>query len=181
MSYLKTFKFFLLKIKFVFFKNINLPRKGRIPLSSKFDISKKSKCNIKCIEVNENVYIRVRKNANLKIGEGVFFNNNCILTCRKQIEIGDNVIFGPNVMIFDHDHDIHSLNLKDEYICEKIIIEDNCWIGANCIILKGTHIKKNTVIAAGSIVRGIVNENVIYYNKVEKREKKIERGIYEKK
>ena len=34
-----------------------------------------------------------------------------------------------------------------------IVIEDNVWIGANCVLLDGTHIGEGSVIAAGSVVR----------------------------
>lgn len=110
--------------------------------------------------------IRVRKNGRLHIGKDCFFNNNCVLTSRQSIQIGDNVIFGPNVVIFDHDHDFCSSNMREKYISEPIIIEDNVWVGANSIILRGAHIKEGTVIGAGCIVKGTVDSNVVYYNKV---------------
>jgi acetyltransferase-like isoleucine patch superfamily enzyme len=37
-----------------------------------------------------------------------------------------------------------------------IIIEDDCWIAANCVILDGVHIEKGCVIGASSVVRGRV-------------------------
>ena len=33
-----------------------------------------------------------------------------------------------------------------------IIIEDDVWIGANCIILSGVKISRGAIIAAGSVV-----------------------------
>lgn len=46
-------------------------------------------------------------------------------------------------------------------------IGKNVWIGAGCIILKGTTIGDNCVIAAGSIVTGNVESNNIYVQKKE--------------
>ncbi|MNR50419.1 2,3,4,5-tetrahydropyridine-2,6-dicarboxylate N-acetyltransferase [compost metagenome] len=37
-----------------------------------------------------------------------------------------------------------------------IVIEDDVWLGANCVLLDGTILRKGCVIAAGSIVRGTV-------------------------
>ena len=37
-----------------------------------------------------------------------------------------------------------------------IIIEDDVWIGANCVILDGSHLRKGCVIGAMSVVRGEV-------------------------
>ena len=45
---------------------------------------------------------------------------------------------------------------------KEIIIEKNCWIGMNCIIMKGVRIGKNTVIGAGSVVIKNCEENSVY-------------------
>jgi acetyltransferase-like isoleucine patch superfamily enzyme len=38
-----------------------------------------------------------------------------------------------------------------------VVIEDDVWIGANCIILRGVKIGKGSVIAAGSVVKGDIS------------------------
>ncbi len=60
------------------------------------------------------------------------------------------VTIGPNVCIFDHDHSFK--DEKQEFVSEKIVVEDHVWIGAGCIILKGVTIGKESVIAAGTVV-----------------------------
>ena len=103
-------------------------------------------------------YNTVRRNSNLTargggkllIGNNCFFNYNDTITAHKLIEIGNYVTIGPNVCIFDHDHSFK--DGKQEFVCEKIIIEDRVWIGAGCIILKGVTIGKGSVIAAGTVV-----------------------------
>lgn len=52
--------------------------------------------------------LTVRQGAHLKIGKSVFINRNTIIAARKSITIGDGVTIGPNVCIYDHDHDIHN-------------------------------------------------------------------------
>lgn len=42
---------------------------------------------------------------------------------------------------------------------KEIIIDNNVWIGYSCIILKGVHIGKNSIIGAGSIVTKDIPEN----------------------
>ena len=42
-----------------------------------------------------------------------------------------------------------------------IVIEENAWIGMNCIILKGVRIGRNSIIAAGSVVTKDVPDNCI--------------------
>jgi acetyltransferase-like isoleucine patch superfamily enzyme len=49
--------------------------------------------------------------------------------------------------------------MSREFKCSDIIIEDGCWIGAGAIILRGTHIGRNSVIEAGSVIRGKIPPN----------------------
>ena len=48
-----------------------------------------------------------------------------------------------------------------------IIIGKNVWIGANTVILRGTTIGDNAVIAAGSVLKGDVAPNTVFLNKRE--------------
>ena len=57
--------------------------------------------------------------------------------------------------------------IRKKYKTGAVIIEDNVWIGANTVILRGTHIGANSVIAAGSIIRGNVPNNTVVYQKRE--------------
>lgn len=103
----------------------------------------------------------------LKIGNNVGFNTNCIVACHEKIVIQDGVEFGPNVCIYDHDHDFRCAGgiKSGKFTCDEVYIGENTWIGANVLILKGTHIGDNCVIAGGSVVSGVVNDNCIYYQK----------------
>jgi acetyltransferase-like isoleucine patch superfamily enzyme len=113
-----------------------------------------------CININ---------GGSLILGPKVFFNRGCSINCQESIEIGNSCIFGENVMIYDHDH-----NFREEgsfqsqgFSREKIVIEDNVWVGSSSIILKGSYIGKNSVIAAGSVVRGTIPSDTLFYNKRE--------------
>lgn len=105
-------------------------------------------------------YKRVTLAANggsLRLGDHVFFNRNSIIASLCEITIGDNCIFGPGVIIYDHDHKFnYQGTIRGEYHTSPIMIEDNCWIGANVTILRGTHIGKCCVIGAGTVVKGTI-------------------------
>jgi len=82
------------------------------------------------------------------------------------ITIGKRVIIGGNCKIIDNDfHPLHGskrLPQKPEDIKQNpIIIGDDCFIGANSIILKGTVLGKNCVVGAGSVVSGTWPDNSI--------------------
>ena len=113
--------------------------------------------------------LRCREKGKLKIGNNVSFGMNNIIVCLDQIEIGDDCEFGPNVCVFDHDHDYKNKNglSSNQYKTAPIIIGKNVWIGANTIILRGTKIGDNSVIAAGSIIKGGYPNNSIIIQKRE--------------
>ncbi len=91
----------------------------------------------------------------ISIGDYVSFNHNNIIACREEIRIGNHCAFGPNVVIYDHDHKFGWGGIAvDDFNTSPIVIEDNCWIGANVTILRGTHIGQGSVVGAGSIVKG---------------------------
>lgn len=112
---------------------------------------------------NENVFVRVRRGGTLVVGKNAAFGNNMILTCRNKIKIGNDVMFGPNVLVFDRDHDFKSRDRRNQYILGSIEIGDNVWIGGGCMILKGARIGKNAVIAGNVVVNCDIPENCIYY------------------
>lgn len=51
-------------------------------------------------------------------------------TCHDRIEIGDNVMFGPNVQIYDHDHDycVNGGLSANKYKTSPVIIGNNVWL-----------------------------------------------------
>ena len=79
------------------------------------------------------------------------------------IEIGDNVLVGSSVTVLDSDfHEIDpSKRIDGNPKTGKVVIGDNAWIGDRVMILKGTAIGKNSVVAAGSVVSGEFPANVV--------------------
>ena len=135
---------------------INIHRGGKMELGNR-------------LRVHSGSRLSVTNGAFLSIGDNTAINYNCIFVARKSIYIGKDCTFGPNVVIYDHDHDFrHSKTMNGTvFIEEEIRIGDNVWIGANCIILKGSIIGDNSVIAAGTVVRGEIPSNSVAYNKKE--------------
>lgn len=114
-----------------------------------------------CIDFGKSLRTRggcvfnVQGSGRLTFGTKVFLNHGCQINCRGMISIGDGCEFGPNVLIFDHDHSYRGGVFKDgDFQLGSIEIGRNCWIGAGSIILRGTTIGDGSVIAAGSILKG---------------------------
>ena len=98
----------------------------------------------------------VRTGAEIKIGSMSSLNSDCKIVSHEKIEIGHDTIFGPNVLIYDHDHVYNTETgvRRKDFKTSAIVIGNNCWIGAGSIILRGTHIGDNCLVGAGSIVKG---------------------------
>ena len=98
--------------------------------------------------------ILVAVGGKLTIGDQVFFNTNCTIVSHEKIDIGSGCLFGANVCVYDHDHKYGLDGVGNDYKTSQVTIGKNCWIGANVVILRGTHIGDNSVIGAGAVVNG---------------------------
>jgi acetyltransferase-like isoleucine patch superfamily enzyme len=112
--------------------------------------------------------IVVGKKGKLTIGKNVGMSSTAIV-CHNNIEIGDNVNLGGNVVIYDTD--FHSLKSTDRLNKEKDIsntktkpvrIGNNVFIGAHSTILKGLSIGDNSIVGACSVVTKSIPENEIW-------------------
>lgn len=109
------------------------------------------------------VILQVGVAAKLHIGDNVGISGSTI-SATQEITIGNNVLIGSGCVICDSD--AHPLNPLERDRPERthrspIIIEDNVFIGARTIVLKGVTIGANSVIGAGSIVSKSIPCNVI--------------------
>lgn len=97
----------------------------------------------------------VKDNASLTIGNNSGFNGVFIYSA-KSVTIGSNVKVGGGTRIFDTDfHPIDYVARRTTIEGTKtapVVIEDDVFIGTNCIVEKGVHIGARSIIAAGSVV-----------------------------
>ena len=99
----------------------------------------------------------------ISIGEGCYFNQGITMIDDWKIEIGERCLIGPNVTICTTGHAISPKHRGDGMYSFPIRIGNNCWIGANVVILPDVTIGDNTVIGAGSIVTKDIPANVIAF------------------
>ncbi|EAW09729.1 sugar O-acetyltransferase [Aspergillus clavatus NRRL 1] len=90
---------------------------------------------------------------NIIIGKDCFMNWGVTVLDTSLVVIGDRVQIGTNVSIITAGHDTSILSRrKFVEFGHPIFIEDDCWIGANVVILPGVRIGQGSTIGAGSIV-----------------------------
>lgn len=103
----------------------------------------------------------------LIIGEHVAINSGCVLYTGNGITIGNAVAIAANCTLAPVNHaygDRARLIREQGFLPSKggILIEDDVWIGANCVLLDGAVLRRGCVVAAGSAVRGELKAYGVY-------------------
>ena len=85
----------------------------------------------------------------LKLGNSAAITHQHILDCTDTISIGQNsLIAGYRSQFLSH-----SLDLRESrQDCEPITIGQSCFIGAACVVLKGTTLPDQSILGAGSVL-----------------------------
>lgn len=117
-------------------------------------------------QVGENCVInpqfRCDYGCNIRMGENVFINYNCVILDCAPVTFGDNVFIAPNCGFYTAGHpvDYPTRNAVLEF-AKPITVGDNVWIGGNVVVLPGVTIGSGSVIGAGSVVSRDIPENVV--------------------
>jgi len=97
----------------------------------------------------------------ISVGRNVFVNQNCTFYDLGGLDIGDDVMIGPNVGIITTGHPIEPSRRRDGVTAKPIVIERNVWIGAGATIIGGVTVGENSVVGAGSVVTHDVPPNTL--------------------
>lgn len=141
-------------------RNIQIPGKvhwvirgGNVTIGDNFYFSSGDAVNPIGSNVQGAIY--VESGASLTIGNDVGMSSTR-MWIHNSIKIGDNVKIGGCVLMTDtdaHPMDFYARRSSNEGTkSAPIIIEDDVWIGAHCIVLKGVTIGARSIIGAGSVV-----------------------------
>jgi len=101
------------------------------------------------------------------VGADVVINSGCVFYTGNGIIIGNSVAIAANCTFAPVNHEYQS---RDQLIRDQgfraskggIVIEDDVWIGANCVLLDGVRVRRGAVIGAGSVVRGQLQAYGVY-------------------
>lgn len=125
----------------------------------------------------------------IQIGEWSYVGPNTHIWSGKKITIGDRVLIGPNCCIFDNDiHPIDAEMRHRQFMDivsigqpgwvqlndEEVIIENDAWIGANVVVLKGVRVGKGAIVGAGSVVIHDIPDYAVAHGNPAQMSRKIE-------
>jgi len=96
----------------------------------------------------------------IHVGTDVVLGRGAVLMASEsEIFIGNKVMFGPGVMVVGGNHNTAVIGRAMFDVQEKraiddqdVIIEDDVWVGARSVILKGVVLRRGAIVGAGSVV-----------------------------
>lgn len=114
-------------------------------------IGKGSRINMKCI---------IMSPWKITIGKNTMINEFALLDGRGELIIGNNSSISMWAVIYTASHLSNSNEFA--YYAKKTVIEDCCWIGTRAIVMPGSYIRKGTIIAVNSSIKGETEEKCVY-------------------
>jgi acetyltransferase-like isoleucine patch superfamily enzyme len=100
----------------------------------------------------------------LKIGDRCVIGRGSHIVAHQSVTIEDDVWTGPYVYITDQNHGYEDPDapIGSQFPENRpVSIGAGSWLGAGAIILPGAQIGRNVVVAAGSVVRGVVPDKCV--------------------
>jgi maltose O-acetyltransferase len=96
--------------------------------------------------------------SHIAIGQNCFINRGSFVNGFGGLTIGDNVVFGPGVVVWTVNHDIHggALPFGEERLARPVVIGSNVWLGIGVTVVPGATIGEGAVVGAGTVVSGEV-------------------------
>ena len=94
----------------------------------------------------------------IRIGDGTFIGNGSLIYAAERVTIGSHCILAGGTLIYDLDgHPLDPARRRAAAPVERdtikpVTLEDDVWLGARCIVLKGVTIGARSVVGAGSVV-----------------------------
>lgn len=145
------------------FIKVFVTRRGKVSIGNNFRFNSGENHNIIGRQQKTTFWVE----GSLTIGDNVGMSSTALI-CNHSISIGNNVIFGGNVVVYDTD--FHSLDPgirnsemdKKAAIKRPVVIKDNVFIGAHSTILKGVTLGENAIIGACSVVTKDIPANEIW-------------------
>ncbi|KAL8842924.1 MAG: hypothetical protein Q9170_000328 [Blastenia crenularia] len=103
---------------------------------------------------------------NINIGHDVLISADCRISDTCTVTIGDRCIFSPNVKLVCATYPIDPRRRQGssgQALGRNIVIEEDCWIGANVTILAGVRVGKSSTVGAGSLLHQVRPLEIFFF------------------
>ncbi len=100
----------------------------------------------------------------LRVGDRCVIGRGSHIVAHYSIDIGPDVFTGPYVYITDQNHSYADLDVpvgRQWPVNSSVSIGAGTWLGTGAVILPGSVIGRNVVVAAGAVVRGTVPDYAV--------------------
>jgi maltose O-acetyltransferase len=90
--------------------------------------------------------------SNIRLGERVFFNFNCVVLDVCPVTVGDFTLFGPGVQVYTATHPMNAELRRRQEFAKPVTIGSDVWVGGAAVICPVVTVGPRAVIGAGSVV-----------------------------
>jgi acetyltransferase-like isoleucine patch superfamily enzyme len=100
----------------------------------------------------------------IRIGDRCTISRGAAFVGRVGIDVGDDVTFGPDVYVTDHNHEYAEpdVPISRQWVVEApVSIGSGSWLGTGAVVLPGSQLGTHVAVAAGSVVRGEIPDRCV--------------------
>jgi maltose O-acetyltransferase len=116
---------------------------------------------VQFISTRAQLEILVEAQGTLEIGDDTIINYGTSICATRHVRIGRGALVGMHAIIMDTDyHRLDPLHRQERPESLPIVLEENVWLAARVVVLRGVTIGANSVIGAGSVVTKDIPPNV---------------------
>ena len=116
----------------------------------------------------------------LVVGDGCVLGARITITAHQYVELGEAVFTGQGVFITDASHGYQDPErpIGEQFGSHQpVVIGSGSWLGHGVVVLPGTRIGRNVVVAAGAVVRGEVEDHAVVAGNPARVVRRLERGV----
>jgi len=96
----------------------------------------------------------------IELGEQSYLNSGVVIYSGNGVRLGKGVLVAANTTFAATNHEYRSRAqaiIAQRFMPSRggITVGDDCWIGANCVLLDGTVLGTGCVVGAGTVIKGV--------------------------
>lgn len=114
--------------------------------------------------VGQGVVIKPRVNIkypwHLRLGSQVWLGEGVWIDSLATVTLGNDVCVSQEAYLLTGNHDYRDPRFGLRV--EEVVVEDGAWVGARAVVCPGARVRRGAVLAAGSVLSGVAEEDGVY-------------------